>query len=87
MRDSERISVTTVSPERGRYNSPRQMNLGGQAGQRPGNRIAVIFEALKGRNMNITIPVYFAPSGLQNPRWFYNTGRCPVLKYNALSGH
>jgi hypothetical protein len=66
MSDSGSISTKRISPERGKYISPRQMNLGGQAGQRPGDWNPVMFEALKGRNMIIVTPIYFALSGLLN---------------------
>jgi len=53
--DSESVSVKHLSPERGKYISP---------GQRPGDNIEVIFEALKGRNMIIGMHIYIALSGL-----------------------
>jgi hypothetical protein len=52
---SESALLIHISPERGKYISP---------GQRPGDRIAVIFEALKGHNRSIVIHIYFALSGL-----------------------
>ncbi len=64
MRDSEHVSAKHISPERGKYISPRQINLVGQAGQRPGDRIAIIFKALKGRNIIIGMHIYIALSGL-----------------------
>jgi len=55
MSNSDGVSINWISPERGKYISP---------GQRPGYRIAVIFEALKGRNMIIGMHIYIALSGL-----------------------
>jgi len=57
MRDSESVSEKHISPERGKFFSP---------GQRPGDRITVIFEALKGRNIILVMHIYFALSGLKN---------------------
>jgi hypothetical protein len=66
IRDSENVSAKNISPERGKYISP---------GQRPGDKIAVIFKALKGRNIIIVMHIYFALSGL------YFT---PILLHRAL---
>ncbi len=76
--DSESVSAKHISPERGKYIS---------LGQRPGDKIEVNFKALKGRNIIIVMHIYFALSGLSISHQFYYTGRCPVLKYHALSGH
>jgi hypothetical protein len=65
-RDSEIVSAENISPERGKYLSP---------GQRPGDKIVVIFKALKGRNMIIGMHIYIALSGL------YFT---PILLHRAL---
>jgi len=42
----ESVLEKHISPERGKFFSP---------GQRPGDRIAILFKALKGRNMIIEI--------------------------------
>jgi hypothetical protein len=52
MKDLEGVSIKKISPERGKYISP---------GQRPGDNIAVIFEALKGRNMIIGMHINIMP--------------------------
>jgi len=56
-----------IFPPKGEnFSAPAIMNLVGQAGQRPWDRITVIFEALKGRNIIFVMHIYFALSGLQN---------------------
>jgi hypothetical protein len=65
-RNSESVPEKHISPERGKFFSP---------GQRPGDKIAVIFKALKGRNMIIGMHIYIALSGL----YFI-----PILLHRAL---
>jgi hypothetical protein len=70
------VGLVALSPERAKCESP---------GQRPGSRVAIARQALKGRNLAAACPS--RPFRASNVAAHSSPGRCPGLSSSAPSGH